>query len=311
MSKYLNFFLIGDGNQSKRIQKILAKKKIKFFIFSPSKKSEKKIIDNLKSYNYFDAYFILSPNSTHYFYLKNLPKNKYIFCEKPPVNSIEEYKLIKKMNLSKVFFNFNFRFSKISEILNQMKKLDLGNLVYASIISGYGLAFKKNFFNNWRSKKKNTPKGIFEILTIHWLDLINFHFSVKKYFKPNLFKFSKFGKSYDNSLIRILLKNNSYVDIFNSYTSPLVKKCNFIFTNGTIEIDEKGAEIRYPAENFDKKGFFIKPKLKKKIKLSNDNDYLKSLEKSVDYFVSKVRGKKNFLKKEIISSLKVTSEMLK
>ena len=35
----------------------------------------------------FNVFFIISPNETHYHYIKSLYKKGYIFCEKPPVNS--------------------------------------------------------------------------------------------------------------------------------------------------------------------------------------------------------------------------------
>ena len=63
--------IIGDGGHSKRIQKILIKKKLSFFIYKPEKPNyfgEKKF-DQLKKCN---VIFIISPNNTHYFYLKKL-----------------------------------------------------------------------------------------------------------------------------------------------------------------------------------------------------------------------------------------------
>ena len=78
--------IIGDGGHSKRIQKILIKKKLNFFIYKPKKPNyfEKKNFDQLKKCN---VIFIISPNNTHFFYIKRLYRARYIFCEKPPVNN--------------------------------------------------------------------------------------------------------------------------------------------------------------------------------------------------------------------------------
>ena len=88
--------IIGNGNHSKRIQKILKKKKIDFFIYKPKKPDYFEIhkFNQLKKCN---VIFIVSPNMTHFFYIKRLYKKRYIFCEKPPVNTkkeLSEYKVL-------------------------------------------------------------------------------------------------------------------------------------------------------------------------------------------------------------------------
>ena len=92
--------IIGNGNHSKRIQKILKKKRINFFIYKPENKYyfNKKDFEILKSNN---VIFILSPNKTHFEYIKRLSKNRYIFCEKPPVNSVKELNKLKNINKKK------------------------------------------------------------------------------------------------------------------------------------------------------------------------------------------------------------------
>ena len=78
--------LIGNGVQSKRIQKILKKKDILYFLYKPDRPNyfNSNEFREIKKCN---VIFILSPNKTHYDYIKKLKKNRYIFCEKPPVNS--------------------------------------------------------------------------------------------------------------------------------------------------------------------------------------------------------------------------------
>ena len=71
-------------------------------------------------------------------------------------------------------------FSKMSEILSKIDKYKLNDLLYASVISGHGLGFKSEYSKSWRANKKECKKGVFEIVSIHWIDLINYHFDIKK-----------------------------------------------------------------------------------------------------------------------------------
>ena len=169
--------IIGNGGHSKRIQKILKRKKLNFFIYKPDRPKyfENQSFKKLKKCK---VIFIISPNNSHYNYIKKLHnKNNYIFCEKPPVAKLDELKKIRKIYNGKIYFNFNFRFSKFSEILKNIKKYKLGKLLYANLISSNGLALKKEYKKSWRSNFKQCPKGIFEIVAIHYVDLINFFFN--------------------------------------------------------------------------------------------------------------------------------------
>ena len=300
--------IIGQGSQYKRISKILKKRKISFFLYKTSKKENyynKESFEKLKKCN---IIFILSPNKTHFNYIKLLKKNRYIFCEKPPVNNLRDLKELKKIDNRKIYFNFNFRFSKISEILSKIKKFNLKELLYASIINGHGLGFKNEYVKSWRSNKKLCKKGVFEIESVHWLDLINYHFSVKKIKLLNLRNYLKKTKGIDNSYCKICLKNNSELDVYSSYTSPLVKKIIFIFTNGIIEQNENYLEVRGPALNLDKNSFFKRPKLIKKLLINEKVDFNESLEKSVNYFLNHALKKKSFSKK--IFNISLNSNVL-
>ena len=76
MHERIKVCVIGDGTHSKRIQKILKSKKLKFFIFKPkSKKNFKK--ENLDILSKYNVFFIISPNGTHYHYIKSLNKKGY------------------------------------------------------------------------------------------------------------------------------------------------------------------------------------------------------------------------------------------
>jgi Predicted dehydrogenases and related proteins len=113
--------VIGDGVHSKRIQKILIKKKLNFYIYKPNKPYyfNKEKFSILKKCN---VIFLISPNNTHYNYLKKLYRGRYIFCEKPPVNNKKDLTKLKKIYSKKIYFNYNFRFSKISKLIMNKKK---------------------------------------------------------------------------------------------------------------------------------------------------------------------------------------------
>ena len=305
----VNVGIIGNGVQSKRIQKILKKKDISFFIYKPSKK---KNYFNKEEFEYLKKkkiIFILSPNKSHFDYIKTLSKNRYIFCEKPPVNNLDDLKKLKKISYKKIYFNFNNRFSKISKILHlKNEKYNLGKLIYANIIITHGLALKKNDYKkSWRSNQLFCPKGVFEVVSIHWIDLINYHFNIDKVSQPSLINHSKIGNSFDTSHIRLKLKENGIVNIFTSYNGPLSKKNIFIFDNGIIEMNEKSIVIKGPSLNLDKNKFFKEPKIIEKFNVNEIKDYQHSLERSCEYFLETIAKKKIFKKLFFDCSLRSNS----
>ncbi len=292
--------IIGNGTQSKRIQKILKKLKYTFLIYKPS--NEKNTL-NFKKIKKCNVIFICSPNKSHINYIKKLSSKRFIFCEKPPVSKIKDLNYLKKLNGKKIYFNYNFRFLKISEILSNLKKYKLGKLIYANIVTTKGLATKKEYKNNWRSDKKKCPKGVFEMVSIHILDLINFFFKIKKIYNLNLSNFSNIGSSFDTSEVKLQLENNAIVNIFSSYYAPLYKGWTMIFDNGMIKLENNKIEIRGPRNNFNKKGFFIPPKIIKAFRISATKDYNNSLFKSVSYFLSKCKKNSSFSRHHYKTSL--------
>ena len=295
--------VIGNGVHSKRIQKILIKKKLNFYIYKPNKPDyfDEEKLNILKKCN---VIFLISPNNTHYNYLKELYRGRYIFCEKPPVNNKKDLKKLKKINSKKIYFNYNFRFTKISKLIMNKKKYKLGELLYANIISSHGLAKKKEYQKNWRSNIKKCSKGVYEVVSIHYVDLINFLFNVVSIEKPKLINTSKIGNSYDTSLVEMRLKNKCIVNIFSTYNSAYCNKLFFLFDNGIIEQKDNVIKISGPSLNFDKKGFFKAPKTLKKLKVNENKEYKETLDESVSYFLTKARNKKNFNKKNWVTSIK-------
>lgn len=283
MSKKIG--IIGFGSQAKRIIKLLEKSKKKIhYIYKKKinkKKTDKKFTNKIGDLKKCEIIFICSPNSTHFKYLKELYKKRYIFCEKPPVDKISDLKLLNKFDQSKIFYNFNYRFSKINEAIIKTKELKFGKLLYGNIIFGHGLATKKNYNNSWRAK--NNKQGVYDIVGVHLIDLINNNFKISRISKKLSYLYK--GLSPDNSFFSIKLDYFAQIDCFTSYTSPYEQKFNFIFENGILEIGNKSIKFKGPRDTFDKKGFFISPKILAKKKLNNNEDFELSLKKSVNYFM--------------------------
>ena len=302
MHSDLKICLIGNGIHSKRVQKNLNEKKLKFKIYKPQSKKnfKREKLDNLKNYN---AIFILSPDYTHYHYIKNLYKSSYIFCEKPPCNNKKDLKSLTKIKSKKIYYNYNFRFSEIFKLLNNRKKFNLGKLIYGNIINGKALGLKKDYSYNWRSKKTYSKKGILEVVSIHFIDLVNCLFKIKKFEIIKLLNLSKYGDSFDNSILKIITQNNSVINIYNSWTSQLINKKIFIFENGSIEEDESFITIKGPALNLDKNNFTKRPKIIKKINIDNTKDTENSLKESIDFFLDNISKGKSFNKKSISLAL--------
>ena len=243
-------------------------------------------------------------------YIEKYRRHKYIFCEKPPVSNIKDLNKLKKMNTNKIYFNFNNRFSILGKILNSIDKYKLGNLVYGTVINSKGLAFKNAYKNNWRAKKSSCPKGVYELVTIHDIDLLNYYFKIKKINKPKLFNLSKVGDSYDSAMVNLEINRNISVNVFSTYYSSLYVEWLLIFTNGVLHKVNNKLILRGPTSTYDKKGFFKVPKILFSSNLSGESDYKKSLEDSILYFLVSAYKGKNFSEHHFKSAIESNRLML-
>jgi predicted dehydrogenase len=244
-----------------------------------------------------DAVLIASPNHTHFTYIEKLLKNSdgYIFCEKPPVTSLNDLETLEKLPTQKkhrIFFNFNFRFSKISENLkNYINSNKIGQLIHVNIISAHGLAFKKNYIDSWRADGKNNLHNILDTVSIHYLDLLNYHMGKfdESFYFPSLI--SRNGSSYDTSHVVMKYNNGTTVSILNSYASPLINELLILGTNGYFAVRNDQLAVYSPRDTFDARGYFVTPPILKKSTFSMKDDYEESLKKSLNYFMSNVNKK--------------------
>ena len=285
--KKLKLGLIGGGSQFNRISQVLKGFDLNFFKYKPAGPQYYDKFE-FKKLRECDAIFILSPNHTHMEYIEKLHTESYIFCEKPPVSSIEQLEKLKNLPHEKIYFNFNWRFSTLAEILRSRESYDLGELIYGNIITGHGLALKEEYSRSWRANRNFCNKGVFEIVSVHWVDLINHIFDIKEICTPSLLNLSGKGDSFDNSYTKIILDNNKEIDIFSSYTSAYLDRKIFAFSNGYVEQVSNAIEIRGPAMNLDKDGFFKNPELIRKVDVNEDEDYNLSIKTSVINFLEMV-----------------------
>ena len=106
--------IIGNGFHSKRIQNILRKKKISFFLYKPNRPKyyDFEEFEKLKKCN---VIFIISPNKTHLDYIKKLYNKRYIFCEKPQFPQKKKLSNLKKLNQIKFILTSTLDFSKFQK----------------------------------------------------------------------------------------------------------------------------------------------------------------------------------------------------
>tara|TARA_Y100000816_G_scaffold122065_1_gene85778 strand:- start:14376 stop:15332 length:957 start_codon:yes stop_codon:yes gene_type:complete len=311
--KLLSIATIGNKGHAKKIISMINSSRVGRvnLCYKPnSKKNYKKEIDKLSELLNHDAVFILSPNDTHYFYLKYLMKNfkGYIYCEKPPVVNKTHLKFIKKYK-NKVYYNFNLRFSYYKKIISKIMEKE--KILKINFVDCHGLAYKKNYKTSWRSNKKRHPYGVIETVMIHYIDLCIYLFGsiIKSNYENKIS--SKIGNAIDTANSNILFKSGIIVDIFNSYAAPALEKIEIVTNNSLYFIEKNKCYCYSPRDSFDSNGRFKKPKISEIISFGKKELWTQSQEKSVLFFLDLVKNKKNVPKKIYDTSIATNKELLK
>jgi predicted dehydrogenase len=294
--------LIGFGIHAKRLLRII-EQNTNFEIsqiFHPTKNLDDfRSTTNIDDLYDLDGVIIASPNSTHYEYILKLIENSkcLIFCEKPPCVSTHEINQLQQLSdddKKRIFFDFNFRFSQISKLIkNIIDSENFGKITHIKIISAHGLSFKPDYLNSWRSTKNNLH-NILETVTIHFIDLMNYHFGnpVKSIYIPS--KFSEQGESYDTCNVLLEYPDQLTCSIFNSYASPYTEDFSIVCTDGYITFRDDQISEFYPRDTFDSQGNFITPPVQNETPLNMDFNYKNSLNNSVNDFLSHIEKKSFF-----------------
>jgi len=276
--------IIGYRNHSKRLEKILHSLGYKdIFLFNHNVHPLKDIVE-------YDVFFISSPNNTHIKWIQELNKlDKYIFCEKPPVTTLEDLEKIIPYN-PKLYFNFNYRFTKLATIVKKfIENKKIGEPIYMNCISSTGLAFKESFKNDWRFIGDNILSSIVGNVGIHYIDMIGYIFGgINNINIDNLHITSK--KLPDTSKISVN-SNNVRGDIFVSYAAPFYNEIKMIFTNGCIHLQNGILSLATPRDTFDNNERFVSPKHKIIYKSLNSREYFNtSLNDSIEFFLHHVKN---------------------
>ena len=244
-----------------------------------------------------DAIVISSPNQSHFGYIVRFLKHYkgYIFCEKPPVNSLADLQRLSNIPCSdknRVYFNYNYRFELLNSILNDsiyLKKL--GSILHIEILSAHGLAFKKEYINSWRADGENNLHAITETVAIHFIDILGLKFGQFNNYVYNPSIIANTGNAYDT--VHIALNFDKVTaSIFASYACPVIDDISIIGTEGLLRISDGQLNFYYPRDTFDENGFFKAPPLIQKSKIDMQYEYQKSLRNSFEFFIDHAHKKK-------------------
>src|SRR5262249_51568135 len=154
-TKLLSLGAIGFTNHAARILRIAEATglaRVTHLFHSEKLADDPRATKSLDALKACDAVFILSPNATHFGYMKAIATGYagYLFCEKPPVTTIEELRALEQLGLApeRTYFDFNLR---QSSLFDAMTENALGRLVCGSALVTHGLAFRESYASSWRA----------------------------------------------------------------------------------------------------------------------------------------------------------------
>lgn len=264
-----------------------------------------------------DAIVIASPNDTHYEYLErlsNIGYSGYIFCEKPVVSKLSDLNKIRglKLDTDKIYFNFNYRFSRVKELIDtSIADHNLGKPIHLYVVSSQGLAFTSRYINSWRSDRARHPLGVTETKSVHYIDLAVTLFGVPNKVNYGAHTFSENGTAIDTSKIDLEFKGGESATILTSYAAPLRHRIELLGTNGYLVYDGESINIFSPRDTFSQNGRFEKPPMAYSYNydpLSADLHH-ESLCNSMNYFLE-ICANRSFFPKSMTDTAFVSTELL-
>lgn len=310
MKKLLSVSFIGNGNHARRIQGALKALKIHYKEIEYNRNiplSDQ--IDVIRS----DAIFITSPNDTHGQYLEQLEKiyDGYIYCEKPPVNKLEELPILDKINSNKCFFGFNFRYSPVLSVLSSTRnEFNLGSIVAVEIHCSYPFAVRPEYLGSWKSDCDRSPRGVLENLGVHYIDMsVSLCGSIQTSF-VSLTSSMNDNRAPDTASISLVHSDSIFSNIFVSYATSFLNRIYLTLENGDIHYDGFKIDVYSPRESFNSRGLSIRPPLSFKKELDSETAYQESLCECVRQFIQVVSTGGQFESELSERSREVTSAML-
>jgi predicted dehydrogenase len=290
----LEICFIGNGSHANRIKKIISNIGHNFKFIEHNRTLDLHLQTDVLNC---DIIFITSPNDTHIDYIKLLSiiYDGYVYCEKPPINKVEDLEIFDLINPSKFFFGFNYRFSEIQKFIVQTKeKYDLGELININVHMSYPYSVKEHYKYSWKSDIEKSPFGVIENLGIHYLDLsVTLLGAVKKVFL-NSTNINQTGTADDTASVSLLHENGSTSQIFISYATLAREDLYFSFERGDINYNGTELNAYYPREIFNQKGLFITPPIVLSKSIDSELFNSESLKNCVDYFINIVQTNDSF-----------------
>jgi predicted dehydrogenase len=285
----LNGIFIGQGNFSKTLLGIFAEAtKVNWIDFFGAKEYNASIENIWGKIELSDFIVIACPDPFHIGWMQILSLNKYkgmIFCEKSPVVSPQQLKLLKELDNEKIYFNFPLTFSKFmiwgsgEESENKLLTIDWG----------HNFAFKPAYLSNWRSKSELVPYGVGTSLAIHFVHLALCLYGEINNLAIAYSNIAKTGTSPDTVKIFMSFRSRNQVLINCSYAIEETQK---------LDIDHKHSFL-----------FLNKNKIEEKLDESLDVDksrvdygkpprlmsdpFIEGNVKSVNYFINCLQNNKN------------------
>ncbi len=250
-----------------------------------------------------DAVFIASPTDTHCAYLNILNEqfHGYVFCEKPPCNNLDELRVLRGLDGRKIFFNFNYRYSKFAKICKTaMKTGEFGVPISLNCCGILGLAFNTSFSVNWRNLSESILENVIGNAGIHYVDLASYLLGKAKKVTANYQKISPHTKICDTAMITVETESGLPTSILISYAAPYRVSLQMIFSDAIVDFLNGTLSVQRPRDSFDDAGFYVPPPERLLIPKSKA-DISQSLKSSVSEFF-KVVEKSSFFPPELFNS---------
>ena len=306
----LGICFIGSGSHSDRIKKIISNIGHKFNLIEHDRTLD---LDQQPDVLDCDIIFITSPNNTHIDYLRKLSTcyQGYVYCEKPPINKLEDLEIFDSINPSKLFFGFNLRYSEIHKFILQTKeKFDLGELININMHMSYPFSVKEDYKYSWKSDINKSPSGVIENVGIHLLDLsVTFLGAVKEVFL-NSTNINKTGTAEDTASVSLLHENGSTSQTFVSYATLAREDIYFSFERGDVNYNGIEFNVYFPRETFNQEGLSIPPPVVLSKSINSVTLHSDSLKNCIDYFINIVLSNHDFNHDLFKNSRISTSAML-
>jgi predicted dehydrogenase len=275
--------------------------------------------DNVVNYNYHtdsledsDVYFISSPNETHMEWIDKLKEqDKYIFCEKPPVTNLEDLGRLELLLNTKLYFNFNYRFSSlVRSAKHYIDTKELGKLLNINCVSTHGLAFKESFQDNWRFKSDNLFSSIIGNLGIHYIDLVGY--LCGNITDINIKSGSVVSDKLPDTATLDIVNDLCDVKVFLSYAAPFRNQVTMLFDNGILELLDGKVTLQTPRDTADKDGMFKPPDYIYLEVFNNSKEYYDdSLKTSIEYFMKCVEENEPISTEHYNQSITTTKKLIK